>query len=200
MGVSTERVMPNNSFKRTALTGCHLTLAILPSEIEMRKSLIAIVVVLSFISSSLAASPTTQSIEKLLTLTKAESLITSMYANLEATMRQSMAQAVGGRPLSTEQKRYLDAVPKQFVKVMQEELSWESLKPTYIEIYQDTFDQEEIDGLVAFYQSPLGSAMVNKMPLVIQKSMASMQSRLQPMLERMKGAMEQALRDAKVAN
>jgi hypothetical protein len=86
------------------------------------------------------------------------------------------------------------------VKIVQEEFSWDKLKPTYIAIYQETFDQEEIDGLVAFYKSPVGTSMVNKMPVVMQKSMVGMQARLQPMFKRMKGMMEQALMDAKVSN
>src|SRR5205823_10830451 len=104
-----------------------------------------------------------------------------------------------GKSLSDEQRRYLEAAPRQFVTIMREELSWESLKPMYIEIYRDSFTQEEIDGLIAFYQSPVGMAFVNKMPIVMQKSMTSMRTRMQPMMEKMQAATRQALEDAKVA-
>ncbi|TMH03840.1 MAG: DUF2059 domain-containing protein [Betaproteobacteria bacterium] len=110
-----------------------------------------------------------------------------------------MARAVAGKSLSAEQQRYLEATPQRFVTIMREELSWENLKPMYIEIYRDSFTQEEIDGLIAFYQSPVGMAFVNKMPIVMQKSMTSMQARMQPIMEKMKAATRQALEDAKVA-
>ena len=114
-------------------------------------------------------------------------------------MRQGMAQASVGKSLSAEQQRVLETAPKRFVDVMRNEFTWESLKPMYIEIYRDTFTQDEIDGLISFYQSPIGMVFVNKMPEVMQRSMVSMQSRLQPMLEKMRAAMRQAIEEAKVS-
>ncbi len=172
----------------------------LPSEsITMRQAIAILLLLLSSVLTCTAAQPTSESIETLLTLTKTEALVESVYGNVEQAMRQGMAQAVAEKKLSAEQQRYLEATPKRFVTIMREELSWESLKPMYIEIYRDSFTQEEIDGLIAFYQSPVGMAFVNKMPIVMQKSMTSMQARMQPMMEKMKAAMRQALEDAKVA-
>jgi len=165
----------------------------------MRQAIAVLLLLLSSVLTCVAAQPTSESIETLLTLTKTEALVESVYGNVEQAMRQGMAQAVAEKKLSAEQQRYLEATPKRFVTIMREELSWESLKPMYIEIYRDSFTQEEIDGLIAFYQSPVGMAFVNKMPIVMQKSMTSMQARMQPMMEKMKAAMRQVLEDAKVA-
>jgi hypothetical protein len=73
------------------------------------------------------------------------------------------------------------------------------MRPLYIQIYQESFTQEEIDGLIAFYKSPLGIAFVEKMPLVMQKSMTIMQSRTGPLMEKMKAVIDQAMADAKAA-
>ncbi|TJZ73208.1 DUF2059 domain-containing protein [Chitiniphilus eburneus] len=56
------------------------------------------------------------------------------------------------------------------------------LKPDYIKLYRDTFTQEEIDGLIAFYKTPAGQALVDKMPLVLQNISGILQSRLVPMM------------------
>ena len=164
----------------------------------MRQAIAIVLLLLSSVLMCNAAQPTSESIDTLLTLTRTDALIDSVYGNVEQTMRQAMAQAVAGKNLSEEQQRYLQAAPARFVAIMKEELSWESLKPMYIEIYRDSFTQEEIDGLIAFYQSPVGMAFVNKMPIVMQKSMTSMQARMQPMMEKMQAATRQALEDAKV--
>ena len=164
----------------------------------MRK-VIAIISIFSAASASNAAPPTADSIDALLVATKSESLIESMYANMEQMMRQGMAQAVSGKSVSAEQQRVLDAAPKQFAAVMREELSWSKLKPMFTEIYQESFSQEEIDGLIAFYASPAGRAYIDKMPLVMQKTMTVMQSRMPAMIERMRAAREKALADAKLA-
>ena len=147
-----------------------------------------------------AAPASQESVENLLAATKVESMMDSMYVGMEQMMRQGMNQAAQGKPLSAEQQRIFDAVPTKFVAVMREELNWEKMKPLYVQLYRDTFEQDEIDGLVAFYTSPAGKAFVNKMPLVMQKSLALSQSLMQSLIPKMKAAMKDAMAEAKVSN
>lgn len=163
----------------------------------MQKTLAACLLSFSALA-CMAAPPSAESIDTLLSVTKSESMVESMYGNLEQTMRQAMDQAAGPKPPSAEQKRVLDAAPKQFMKVIKEELSWATLKPVYVQIYQESFTQEELDGLIAFYRSPAGHAFIEKMPAVMQKSMAYTQSRIAPLMEKMKAAMDKAMADAKL--
>ena len=67
-------------------------------------------------------------------------------------------------------------------------------------MYRSTFEQDEIDGLVSFYQSPIGQAFIAKMPIIAQKSMGIAQQQIQTLIPRMQRAVEQALKDAKVAS
>ena len=164
----------------------------------MRKLLFAAILVASM-GQVQAAPPSTQSIEDLLVLTKSEAIMDSMYASIEQIMRQAMKQAVGDKPLSPEQQRAIELVPGKFVAVMREEFTWASLKPRYVQLYQETFEQEEIDGLTAFYRSAPGQAYISKMPTVLQKSMSIAQSQMQSLLPRMKQATEEAIREAKLA-
>ena len=146
--------------------------------------------------SAYAAQPSAESIETLLSITRVEALLDSVYSNTEQVMRQAMSQSMAGKTLTPEQKRFLDTAPKRFADVMRDELSWASLKPMYVQIYQESFTQEEIDGLIAFYGTPTGQATINKMPVVMQKSMAGIQTRMQPFLEKMRTAIDQAIKDA----
>lgn len=66
------------------------------------------------------------------------------------------------------------------------------------DIYQETFEQEEIDGLDAFYGSPAGQAFVAKMPVVMQKSMSLLQEQMQILVPRMAQVIEQAMKEAKI--
>ncbi|RQO57254.1 hypothetical protein DBR47_15600 [Paucibacter sp. KBW04] len=147
-----------------------------------------------------AAPASQESIEKLLVATKSESLLDSMYGGIEQSMRQTMRQAVIGKQLSSEQQRVLDAVPPKFVAIVREDMNWQKMKPLYVQLYQETFDQEEIDGLLAFYASPTGQAFVNKMPVVMQKSVALSQSLMQSFLPKMMAAIKEAMAEAKVSN
>ena len=167
--------------------------------LTMRK-LITIVVAI-FLTLDVYAGPASQeSVEALLEVTKAEALMGSMYGSMEQMMRQGMQQAVKGKTLSSEQQRILDTVPAKFIAVVREELNWEKLKPMHVQLYRDTFEQEEIDGLLSFYRSPAGQAFVNKMPLVMQKAMAMGQSQMQAVIPKMMAAIQSAIAEAKVSN
>lgn len=145
-----------------------------------------------------AAPASEESIERLLTVTRAESLIDSMYSGLEQVMRQGMNQAIQGKTLNADQQRALDALPAKFIAAMREEMSWQKMKPLYVQIYRDTFEQQEVDGLLVFYKSPTGEALLNKMPTVMQKTMALSQSLTESLLPKMTAAMTEALSEATI--
>ena len=163
------------------------------------RRLVTLICLAATLATAQAAPPSEASIEALLTVTKAERLLDGMYANIEQMMRQSMQAAVQGQTLSDEQRRVLDAAPARLAKVMREELSYASLKPLYVGIYRESFTQDEVDGLLAFYRSPAGVAMIEKMPLVMQKSMVGVQQRMGPIMDKLRQAMEAAVADAKAA-
>ncbi len=164
---------------------------------QMKKTLSIIVLAMASICAA-AAEPSDASVEKLLSLSKAESTIDAMFGNFEAAMRQGMAQAVAGQPLTDEQRRVLEIAPKKFVQVVREEFNWFTFKPVLIKIYKESFDQDDIDGLNAFYGSKAGQAYVNKMPVAMQKSVAAAQERVVPLAAKMTAAMKAALEEAKL--
>ena len=147
-----------------------------------------------------AATPTDQSIDTLLEVTKAESMIDSTMANMEQMVRQGMVQATAGKTLTEEQTRMIRIAPGRIVLVMRQQMSWASMKPMYIQLYKESFDQSEIDGLIEFYRSPLGQSFITKMPIVMQKSMTLMQTQMQQFLPKLQESMKQALEEAKVTH
>ena len=156
---------------------------------------------LLFVAVSVHAEPaSTESIENLLTAAKAEALLNSMCANLETAMRQGMAESLKGKKLDAKQQKLVDSMPAKMAQVMREEMSWSSMKPLYVQIYKDSFTQEEVDGLLAFYQSPAGQAMINKMPVVMQKSMVVVQQRMGPLMQKMEAAMKQSMEEAGISD
>ncbi len=62
----------------------------------------------------------------------------------------------------------------------------DALKPLFLKVYMDTYTEEELDGILAFYKSPAGQAFVAKTPQLMQRSMQLMQEQManvQPRLE-----------------
>lgn len=155
---------------------------------------------LALLSATCAAAPPTEaSIRTLFEVMKAQALLDGIYATLEPAMRQSMSQAAAGKTLDDEQKRVLELAPQRLSAVLRLELSWEQLLPLQIAIYQASFEQSEVDGLIAFYRSPVGQSFVNKMPVVSQKAMAATQAHMQQVMPKLKAAMDQVLAEARLA-
>jgi uncharacterized protein len=154
----------------------------------------------ALIHSHAQALPASQtSVETLLDITKSESMVESMYSNVEQAMRSGMKDALQGKPMSAQQQRIMDTVPTKFAAVMREALNWQQMKPMLVQLYRETFEEEEIQGLITFYKSPAGQAFVTKMPVVMQKSMAIGQSQMQALIPKMKEAMERAIAEVKAA-
>ncbi len=122
------------------------------------------------------AAPTSDaSIETLLTLTKSENTLNAAYEQIVPVTTQSIPQpqALAGKTLSTQQPQGVETAVQQAVEVMRTELSsWASVRPDVAKIYQGTFLQEEVDGMIAFNRSPPGIAAVEKPPMVMRRSSA----------------------------
>jgi hypothetical protein len=162
----------------------------------MRRAALAILLALS-LSPVHAGPASAESVERLLVAMGQEEALEAALARTEQAMRQAMRQAAGNRALSDDQRRLAGQLPDRLVAALREEMGWRAMRPMYVKVYQETFEQQEVDGLVAFYASPAGQAFTRKMPGALQKSTGVAQQRLQA---RMKQVVEEALREAKIAN
>ncbi|HXA47409.1 MAG TPA: DUF2059 domain-containing protein, partial [Burkholderiaceae bacterium] len=74
---------------------------------------------------------------------------------------------------------------KKSIALRDEQLNLDHLKSIYIQVYSEYFSQEEIDQLIAFYESPTGIMCITKIPLATQQSVLLMQQKIGPMLQTM---------------
>lgn len=66
---------------------------------------------------------------------------------------------------------------------MEENFTWERLKPEYVRIYADLFTTEELRQMIAFYQTPTGQKLVQLRPEITERSMQLAQRMMPQMLE-----------------
>jgi hypothetical protein len=111
------------------------------------------------------------SLKELLEVTHAHSLLDSVMGQVEASMQKSMAQAMAGQPMTPEQQAILDDFRHRTVDMIKDSLSWDTMEPIYMEAYRRSFTQQEMNGMLAFYTSEAGRAVIAKLPLVIQNIM-----------------------------
>ena len=97
-------------------------------------------------------------------MTKVDQMQKQVMAQMGAMMKQQ-----AGVP-SEQSQKILDLVA--------EKMSWDSLKPDFIKLYEDTYTEDEISGILLFYESPPGQAMLAKSPALMTNTMALMQKRM----------------------
>jgi hypothetical protein len=163
----------------------------------MKTLLAALALALTALSAN-ANQPTVESVKTLLEVTKTEAMIDQAYASVEQFTRQGIAQETAGKNLTDEQRRVIERAPAKVAEVVRSELSWAKMQPIYIAIYQEAFTQAEIDGLIEFYKGPVGQSFIAKMPIVMNRSMQVMQSQMQMIMPKLKVAIDDVLREAKL--
>jgi hypothetical protein len=112
---------------------------------------------------------------------------------MESIIKASMQQAMKGHATTAKQQAAIDKMTAKMMETMREEMSWEKLEPLYLRIYQKSFTQEEVDGMLAFYKSPVGAAVIKKLPVVMQESTAAMQERLGPLMAKIQSAVKETI-------
>ena len=127
-----------------------------------------------------------ESIQELLVLTDAHKLIDTMKVQVQAMIRTSSKQATQGKTVTPERQAVLDRMQAKMEAALDEMLNWDALQAMYLRTYRASFTQDELDGMMAFYKTSAGQAMIKKMPLVMQNVMGEMQGMMKPMQVKMR--------------
>jgi hypothetical protein len=146
-----------------------------------------------------AAPPSRESIDRLLVLTKVEKVRDAVLAQVDHFMRLGIQRALQGQTVSLEDQAEIDAIDKKMASAIRDNFSLAMLQGLYEKAYAETFTQEEVDGLIAFYGSPAGQAFAEKQPLVIQNTNRLIQQRLGAITAKIQTEMRGALEELQAA-
>ena len=97
---------------------------------------------------------------------------------------EKMTTATGETNISSS----LSSKTVEMMDVMFSEMSWDKMKEQYIDLYAQTFTEDEMKGIIAFYKSPAGQSFIKKQPELMKKSMEmsqKMMSKLVPKIQEM---------------
>ena len=145
------------------------------------------------------AAATPESIEKLMQVMQVQTQLDAIYAQtlpaMQNMMRQQMSHQAGGE----EAAKLYDQVMPKVNAIIREEFSWTKLRPGFAQVYNETFTQAEVDGLITFYQTPIGKALVQKTPQLAQRSMMMMQQRVPQLMQRIQTIAREEVGKARAA-
>jgi hypothetical protein len=102
---------------------------------------------------------------------KAHELLMTMHMDHTVdSMMHSIAQQLFEVPdmnrLTPTQQKLTQDFQNRAMKIVSDRVSWKAVEPDYVKLYENTYSEQEIDGILAFYKSPAGQAMLAKAPQI----------------------------------
>ncbi len=83
-------------------------------------------------------------------------------------MQEAKIQQITGQSQSSHN---VPEMQEKMFNLVSQSLNWDTLKDDFISIYAQTFTEDEMKGIIAFYKSPSGQALLQKQPQLMQKSL-----------------------------
>ena len=98
--------------------------------------------------------------ERFLELVNADRLTVAVYAQVQQMFAQRFAEAQAPESRKAVLERYQTKADAELDKA----IGWGKLKPEMVDLYTAEFSEKELAELIEFYQSPLGSKVLTKLP------------------------------------
>lgn len=130
---------------------------------------------------ALAAPPTDGDINRLLSASRAQAMLDSMLPQIETMQRQQFEQVTQQRQLTPQQQEQLQRIQARTAQTLRQALSWQQLRPMYVDLYKQTFSKEDVLAMAEFYESSAGQSLLDKTPALMQNVMVAIQARMQPL-------------------
>ena len=137
-------------------------------------------------------------VEELIGVMHMDRTMAQMMDAVTTQMHQAVEQTTPGMDTLTDaQKKMLNDFEAQVMQVVGASLSFKAMEPDFVKLYMDNFSEDEVDGMLAFYKSPVGQSVLEKMPVMMNQSMLIAQKRLVDVEPKLKALQEQFMEQMK---
>ena len=161
----------------------------------MRMKLFSCAAALLFSLQAQAEPATRATIEKFLQVTEAANMMDQAYLNLD----QMSEQMLSGAGVDLEKDKQIQNDIKEMNALIRAELSWDKLEEPMIALYGNVFSEDELQEIIAFYQSEAGQKMLKRQPELMQGTMVMMQEQMQQLMPKMKALIEKQSKQRQAA-
>jgi len=133
------------------------------------------------------------SILEMLQVMDAEQLVAGLKEQVNAMVSASMQQALRGKKITPDVQAVIGRMQTKMLATADQMLSWDVLKPIYLRTYRQSFTQDEMDSIIAFYKTPGGQALIKKMPTVMKNAFGEILAMIAPMQQKFQQIQREAL-------
>jgi hypothetical protein len=113
-------------------------------------------------------------IEEMIDETKPDAIIQQSLGQMKAAFSQSFESGFNSQVTQNHEdpakyQKELRAFEDKMFGLISDRMSWARLKPKFIVMYDETFTQQELSDIVAFYKTPSGKSLLRKLPELMTK-------------------------------
>ncbi|MGC9197809.1 MAG: DUF2059 domain-containing protein [Acidobacteriaceae bacterium] len=130
-------------------------------------------------------------VKQLFAVMRMDSNLDGMLQAMRQHIQMTAQNGEGNQPMTPARK----AIEQKFInnaqQVMNQSFGWPQLEPAYVKLYMNTYTESQLDGMLAFYKSPAGQAMLNHASQVRDGVMQIVHSRMGEFASRMQALQQQ---------
>lgn len=130
-------------------------------------------------------------VEELVAVMHLDRQMDQMMSLMKAQVEQTVHNVPGMESLTTAQKKAVSDFQDKAFQLVADSMSWKALEPDFVSLYSQNFTEDELDGMIAFYKSPSGQAVLNKMPQLMTASMQLVQQKMMVIQPKLKELQDQ---------
>jgi hypothetical protein len=151
----------------------------------MKNAAFAVILICSVVAAR-GGPPSDESLLKMLNSLQIQATLDQTVMQLDAGMKKGLKQLVAGKELSPLQTAELGQLQTRMSATIRDELAFAKVKDIYLQVYRDTFTQEEVNGINVFVATPAGKAMIEKLPRATNKANSLLQARMTPIAQKVR--------------
>ena len=133
-----------------------------------------------------AAPPSDAQLDRLLEVTRTEQQLEAMIPQIEQAQEEMALRLTGG---ASDTDRAVGSALANSRTALRRILTWERLRPMYLEVYRNTYESEDIEAITQFYQTPAGQRLLERQPEMVKNTMEAVERLIQPEFEQLASAL-----------
>lgn len=126
-----------------------------------------------------AAAPDDARLQRLFELTNVEQDYARVLGQMEA-MQRDLIQGALPADTAPERRAQLQRFFEEQQAEMRQILAWGKMLPLYLEVYRQTYDVQDIEAMIAFYETAAGQRMIERQPALLQNLMSAIVRVMEP--------------------
>ena len=134
-----------------------------------------------------------KAVEELFVLMKTSKMMDSVKIQTQKMLFKQFSQ----QNVPEAKKPIFNKYMSKMVEIITETMNWDKIKSDMTDLYVSNFSENEINDMLTFYRSPTGKRFIDKMPVIMKRSMEIGQKQSRIMIPKLNALLEQMKRDLK---